>query len=376
MGPAASTTIALRVTLSIALAITCLVTRSATAQSPDLPPEPELRQLVNRTMQRFNDAIQTKRFDRFRQSGVAGQMLRDATAKQMLEEFQPFIKNEIVLSGLRAGDIVFDETPVIGVDKVLRLVGFYPTEPMRVVFDLAYISEAGEWRLFGMTVGLKKFTGGAPGLPAGAQKVTGDKSHKALITKTLMDFNVAVNRKDFSAFHAKAATQMKRQMKPEQLLEVFRKFVDERVDISGVEKTEPHFDETPTVQNGLLLTLKGHYKLDPEFLLFDAEYFKEAGEWKILSLNVNTLTPGEMKTQRGTGAGGASDGDSSKESDTPKDEDVEKPVKVDAGGDAAPAEGDAPAEEMPEEKIKIQDLEGAGAGDGDMPKEQMEKMDK
>jgi hypothetical protein len=66
--------------------------------------------------------------------------------------------------------------PQIAPNGLLRLVGFFPTEPERVNFELIYQLSDGQWRLFGIAVGTSRAEvtqgGGAqqaPGAPASPQ---------------------------------------------------------------------------------------------------------------------------------------------------------------------------------------------------------------
>jgi hypothetical protein len=46
------------------------------------------------------------------------------------------------------------QRPVISQQGLLQLVGFFPTQPHRIQFQIIYQPAGGEWRLAGLNVGL------------------------------------------------------------------------------------------------------------------------------------------------------------------------------------------------------------------------------
>lgn len=46
----------------------------------------------------------------------------------------------------------FTETPVLDQNGLLRLSGYFPTQPQQIRFDLAFQVVAGQWRLFAIAV--------------------------------------------------------------------------------------------------------------------------------------------------------------------------------------------------------------------------------
>jgi hypothetical protein len=61
--------------------------------------------------------------------------------------------------------------PSIDASGMLRLTGFIPTEPEQVLFDLAFESVEGKWRLFGISIDVRPpdTSPQKPKAPAGAK---------------------------------------------------------------------------------------------------------------------------------------------------------------------------------------------------------------
>lgn len=262
-----------------------------------LLPSPEtMRTLTTETLLAFNRAIRAKNFAPFHKEQLSRQFGADFTPEALLETFQPFIENDVNIGGVEHVDPVFDPEPSTEGD-VMTLKGFYPTRPMRVLFDLSYVLEAGKWRLHGLSVRLKNAGGPQKTIAPGGAAVdppSGAALNK-LVSDTLLEFDKAVKAKDFKALHAKGSTPMRWQTKPDQLKEAFQSFIEQGPDLSKIAKLEPEFDGPPVVEQKTM-TVKGSYRLDRMFLLFELDYYLERGQWKLLAIGVNTVAPSEIKS--------------------------------------------------------------------------------
>jgi hypothetical protein len=67
--------------------------------------------------------------------------------------FAPFRTNNIDLAPVVFVTPQLSQQPKI-VDGRLRLIGFFPTQPMQVNYDIQYEPSGGTWRLFGLSVNL------------------------------------------------------------------------------------------------------------------------------------------------------------------------------------------------------------------------------
>ncbi|MDH3233144.1 MAG: hypothetical protein OEQ29_06430 [Alphaproteobacteria bacterium] len=142
--------------------------------------------------------------------------------------------------------------------------------------EVGLVKIAGTWRVYGMTF---------PRGGTGGHDVPPIAELEALVTRSLLDFNTAVQAKNFGPFHATLSSAMRKKFTAEQIQGVFHKFVAEGIDISPIKGTRPRFDRVPRIDRGAL-EVKGRYPTRPSEVLFDLRYVKEFGQWRLISINV------------------------------------------------------------------------------------------
>jgi hypothetical protein len=74
---------------------------------------------------------------------------------RLAQLFEPFRKNNIDLSPIALVMPQATQAPRIENGR-LRMIGLFPTAPLRVTYDLMYEPVAGNWQLFGLSVNLDK----------------------------------------------------------------------------------------------------------------------------------------------------------------------------------------------------------------------------
>ena len=110
---------------------------------------------------------------------------------------------------------------------------------------------------------------------------------KRLALRTLTEFNDAVLRADFTAFHAGLARPMREKYTPQALQGVFKAFVDQKIDLSPIRGVEPVFEPAEArVDGNGQLPLKGRFPTQPSQVHFDLTYVSEGGEWRLVGINV------------------------------------------------------------------------------------------
>jgi hypothetical protein len=260
------------------------------------PPQEACKRLVTATLLSFNRAVQSKSFSAFHIESLSKPFAEAYPADKLLETFQPFISTGANLGGVEAVDPEFDPPPVVE-NRLLKLKGVYRTRPMLVLFDFDYANEGGTWKVNALTVNLK---GTPPPMktasttPGGAPAPSEAELSK-LVTDTIMDFHTAIQAGGvFEPLLAKASQPMKWQTKPQQMREAFASFIENKTDLSGAGLAQPQFDGPPKIE-GKHLTVSGHYRVLPMFILFNAEYWRENNQWKLLALSVNTIQPALYK---------------------------------------------------------------------------------
>lgn len=138
----------------------------------EVPTERLLRKMVEKTMLDFNDAIKAKDFtgffdtisDRWKTRGMSQKeidmdlrnSLNRITIPMLHRAFGNFIEAGVDLSGIKTAEMKLSEPPRINSDGVLLADGEFTTSPTRAVFRLEYFFEGGRWKLFGLSLDLKK----------------------------------------------------------------------------------------------------------------------------------------------------------------------------------------------------------------------------
>ena len=122
---------------------------------------------------------------------------------------------------------------------------------------------------------------GAAALPSGAEL-------KKLTDQSLLSFNSAVQKADFSEFYKSTAALWQKQTTPEKLKEIFKSFIDRKVDIEDViKKRVPTFEPPPAMDADGFMVVNGAYDVDGDSLTFQLHYLNEGGAWKAVGINVH-----------------------------------------------------------------------------------------
>jgi hypothetical protein len=155
-----------------------------------------------------------------------------------------------------------------------------------VAFELKYIFQDNAWKLLGINVKIPTQTAkdGAP-----SHTMPSEAKLQQMVHDSLMAFNKAVSDKSFAAFHKVCASQFREQVSVEQMDQAFKKFMDNQVDISSIDKATPAFDAAPEIDSDGVLIAKGGYPVEPK-VLFELKYVYDGDAWKILAINVNLPT--------------------------------------------------------------------------------------
>ncbi len=121
--------------------------------------------------------------------------------------------------------------------------------------------------------------------------VPSERDMEELSKQTLLDFNDAVQQGDFTDFHSKISKVWKKTTTPEAFNQGFKEFIEKKIDISGVKSQNATYDPDPKVEKrgGLkILKANGRYDTYPLPTKFETEYLKEDGDWKLISIRVDT----------------------------------------------------------------------------------------
>jgi hypothetical protein len=133
--------------------------------------------------------------------------------------------------------------------------------------------------------------GGVWVVPAQAQKAPSPELQEVLIKTTLLTFNDANVTQNYSVLHAKLSKQFRDQFSAERLKEVFKPFVDQKIDIDLIAAKAPIPAKAAEVDDRGVLSLSGHFDTKPSHVIYDLGYVMSDGEWKPIKINVNVKPP-------------------------------------------------------------------------------------
>ncbi len=116
-----------------------------------VPSERPLEALVKAVLLSFNDANVTGNFTVFH-AKLAKPFRQQFTPERLQESFKSFAEQQIDFDIIAAYKPVYEPAALVNGDGKLIVKGYFPTEPARVLFDLAFIPSDGEWKLISIHV--------------------------------------------------------------------------------------------------------------------------------------------------------------------------------------------------------------------------------
>lgn len=128
-------------------------------------------------------------------------------------------------------------------------------------------------------------------VPVSAQKAPEPAMQEVLIKTTLLTFNDANVTQNYSVLHAKLSKQFRDQFSPERLKEVFKPFVEQKIDIDLIAAKAAIPAKAAEVDDRGVLSLTGHFDTKPSHVFYDLGYVMSDGEWKPIKINVNVKPP-------------------------------------------------------------------------------------
>ena len=130
--------------------------------------------LVRSTLIALDQANKTGNYTVLRDLGAPG--FQTNTAARLGDIFAGLRRDNLDLSGVAALDPQLTLLPQIEANGMMHMTGFFPSIPTQVNFDLSYAPVNGQWRLFGISVGLGQAAPQAP-QPAAPQPAAPPKKH-------------------------------------------------------------------------------------------------------------------------------------------------------------------------------------------------------
>lgn len=118
-----------------------------------------------------------------------------------------------------------------------------------------------------------------------------DDELQYLAKTSLLDFNDAIQKADFSGFHSRLSKTWQKQITAERFKQEFQAFIDKGVDISAINSEEASFSPAPSIDkvgNMKMLVMKGSYNISPSPTTFELKYIPDGKEWKLFGIDVRT----------------------------------------------------------------------------------------
>ena len=100
----------------------------------------------------------------------------------------------------------------------------------------------------------------------------------AKATETLLEFDAAIQAKNFTSFYSGLAEAWKAQSSPDDLAQAFRMFTENEIFITGIKDVQPVVGEPPSINNQGVLVFMGHYPTTPFQVVFDLRFIYEESE--------------------------------------------------------------------------------------------------
>jgi len=119
--------------------------------------------LIRSTLLALDQANKTGNYTVLRDLGAPA--FQSNTDARLAEIFAAQRRDKLDLSGVAVLDPQLSLLPEIEPNGVMRLAGFFPSVPTQVNFELAFAPVEGQWRLFGVSVGVGSASPAPPAAP-------------------------------------------------------------------------------------------------------------------------------------------------------------------------------------------------------------------
>ncbi|WP_409410728.1 hypothetical protein [Bradyrhizobium sp. sBnM-33] len=120
--------------------------------------------LIRSSLLALDQANKTGNYTVLRDIGAPG--FQSNSAARLGEIFAKLRNDSLDLSGVAVIDPQLNLLPQIEANGLMRMAGFFPSVPTQVNFDLSFAPVNGQWRLFGISVGVGSSAPAAPEPPA------------------------------------------------------------------------------------------------------------------------------------------------------------------------------------------------------------------
>ncbi len=194
--------------------------------------------------------------------------------KTTLENFKIFIETY----SINDFNSVFWNSRTIN-PGIAELEGNIKTKNNQTVpVKISLIKEDGKWKILGIDV--KRGVSQTKTIPSDTDLVK-------LTNDSIQLFAEAVKNNDFSVFYSSISKFWQNQITPEKIQDIFKSFVDQKIDITNLKDTDLVFTEKPIINEDEILILKGYYPYQNSSTInFQLKYIYEYPNWKLMGIKI------------------------------------------------------------------------------------------
>ncbi len=113
--------------------------------------------LIRSTLLALNDANRTGNYTVLRDLAAPDFQAKNSAA-DLSDSFSDLRRRHFDLFSVALAAPQLSATPALDGNGMLRLTGVFPTQPLRINFDLLFQNAGGQWRLFGISVSTPQAT--------------------------------------------------------------------------------------------------------------------------------------------------------------------------------------------------------------------------
>jgi hypothetical protein len=159
------------------------------------------------------------------------------------------------------------------------------------------LDEAGAWRVYslrsppsektGISENRFSLVGKVPNITDEVVKpMPTEQEIRRLVRANLLRFNQAIASQSFDAFYDSVSAKWQEALTKGQLQREFQPFIDNKIDLSAADKTEPVLDPPPVINSEGLLVVSGQFPMPSYRAVFNMKFYYELPEWKLFGLDV------------------------------------------------------------------------------------------
>jgi len=151
-----------------------------------------------------------------------------------------------------------------------------------IPLTISFVKEKDNWKI--LTINLSQ-----AGLTTNASspKIPDDAELKRMISQSIYDLALAINSEDFTTFYNNVANLWKNQTTPDNLKQGFNSFIEQKIDLTGIQDVEPVLNSPPSIDENGFLTLTGYFPTQPSVVNFKLDYTYEHPNWSLVGTSVD-----------------------------------------------------------------------------------------